>query len=283
MNRNLIQTAIVAVAADAAVMAVVFAAAYVVDAKTRRRTRELLAASEARSTALRSTFPESMEVVDSLSEAEQDELRMLRKAEAGEIDFPEYFPSHNAYQAAISGYNPDLLSGDTADLRSLTMKALVSEITHAKAQLRQIRDAVPVSHEHYGPERSVIEMWVSHLGALKEEFCRRSNWRNSLSELDRAIADAAYMGVICSRDEWRSPGAAAVEVTDEDDPNHWSWDSRTCIHCDADAFRVDPDTAEYRCAGCGGRFMARPHDWPENEWESYRQRVQAETYISFAD
>lgn len=81
MNRTLIQTAIVAVVADAAVMAAIYAGTRVVDARASRRTRELLSEAEARKAGR------------SLAPAEQAELRSLQLARAGMAELPDYFLS----------------------------------------------------------------------------------------------------------------------------------------------------------------------------------------------
>lgn len=278
MNRTLIQTAIVAVAADAAVMAAVYAATLVADARARRRTEALLVGAGA---------PARRR----LNKTEQAELHELELAKAGKGELPSYFPAQAAYLDAAAGFNPDLLSGDRQfELRELPLRTLITEITHAKAMFRNARKA---HTPRWGDATtsSVVDMWALHLAALKAEFHRRDAARKGLSDLERAMVDAAYQGVVDTRDEWPTYGTSEITELidadaageDEDDPNHWSWDARACIHCDADAFRVDPDTAEYKCAGCRGRFMARPHDWSDDEWDTYRQRVSAETYVSFAD
>lgn len=183
------RTIVITLAVDAAVLGCFYAWDCIEAARKERRYRESLAASQQ----YNSRTP-------SLTAAESAELNRLQRYETGRIDLPEYFPARAAYLAAAAGFNVDLLTGDPGLLVSLSVPQLISEITHAKTQIRRARKVCDPVHV---PSPGV-QMWDEHLGALKAEFRFRDEHRETFNTLDRARLEAAHIGVMTIADEMAS-------------------------------------------------------------------------------
>lgn len=193
---NTIRTFAVVVAADAAVLAAVYAWDKY---QTTKASREF-------PTARPNTAP-----IEPMTAAEHAELNRLTQYETGTVDLPDYFPSRAAYLETAAGFNIDLLDGEVFMLASMSVRQLITEITHAKTNLRRVRK---LRSADYTEDSSAVEMWIEHLEALRAEFEFRFEHRRTLSELDRARMEAAAAGVRSRTDEWPPFGLTATVSTD---------------------------------------------------------------------
>ncbi|WP_280460887.1 hypothetical protein [Nocardia carnea] len=195
--KTTIRTFAVVVAADAAVLGVLYALDKYQSTKSDRD--------------FRSARP-AIASAEPMTSAEHAELDRLRRYETGTVDLPDYFPSRAAYLEAVAGYNIDLLDGEVFMLASMSVRQLIAEITHAKANLRRARK---LRSADYTVDSSAVEMWLEHLGALRAEFNFRLEHLRTLPELDQARMDAAAAGVRTITDEW-PPFGLTTARTDTD-------------------------------------------------------------------